>query len=207
MHIPPKKAEESERNLRDKLRHFPHLKVEMAETSTSAENQNPCPVKVGPEEWFADWSFRFSRVKHHLYAKQKKPILKKMPIFVFSDFFCLGCLNSMKELSFFCETMWKAVKQWFFLTSSPGWSLRGDPKRPPASVAKPQTPHVTSMVAWRREDGDASEALGSRNQWRTGSGKICKNMMAIWITCSNFVTFSDLFCGECCQAPARELRW
>lgn len=115
--------------------------------------------------------------------QKKKPILKKMPIFVFSYFFCLGCLNSMKE-QFLLWNNVKGGETMILLTSSPGWSLRGDPKRPPASVAKPQT----SDVAWRREDGDASEALGSRNQWGTGGKRWCKMAKDgnSSITCSNF---------------------
>ena len=99
--------------------------------------------------------------------------------------------------------MWKAVKQWFFLTSSPGWSLRGDPKRPPASVAKPQTPdvawrHVTSMVVtsggrWRVWGAWISKPMAHRRQ------KMAIND-ALWcnydgnssITCSNLFQLRPL---------------
>lgn len=110
--------------------------------------------------------------------QKKKANPEKDAHICFFLFFCLGCLNSMKE-QFLLWNNVKGGETMILLTSSPGWSLRGDPKRPPASVAKPQTPDVTvSRDVDGRDVGrtvDASEALGSRNQWRTG-GKRCKMM-------------------------------
>lgn len=177
MHIPPKKAEESERNLRElpDISHIrrwkwqrppPPLRIRIHAPSKLDRRSDSLIDRFASHEW------------NTIYITEKKSQSWKRCPYLFFLIFCLGCLNSMKE-QFLLWNNVKGGETMILLTSSPGWSLRGDPKRPPASVAKPQTPDVTvSRDVDGRDVGrtvDASEALGSRNQWRTG-GKRCKMM-------------------------------
>lgn len=71
-----------------------------------------------------------------------------------------------------CERRWNNDSFWRHLQDGRYEEIRKGHLR----VSRSPRRRVTSGGRWRREDGDASEALGSRNQWRTG-GKIWQNMM------------------------------
>ena len=150
---------------------------------------------------------------------KKKPILKKMAIFVFSDVFCLGCLNSMKEQFLLWNNVKGGETMILFDVLSRMVATRRSEK---ATCECREAPDARRRVTSRDVDGrdvgrtvtrlrrldletNGAQAAKDGNKWCT--------MMQLWWQFINhlfqFVPTSatEISVGECCQAPARELRW
>ena len=221
-------------NLRETSGNFPDIfhirRWRWQRPSTSAENQESMPRQSwtgGVIRWLI---VALLTSETPIYITEKKTNPKKDAHICFFLFFLFGMLKQHDRAVFFCETMWKAVKQWFFLTSLSRMvaTRRSEKATCECREAPDARRHGVAWRrwSWRREDGDASEALGSRNQLRHR-----RQNMAIWMqydakdgnssitwfqledySNSNFAT--EIFCGRmlhwdfsACQAPARELRW